>query len=112
MIIIYTFFSYNNISDFISGYSLDQFYIEGCNENTYVSSFPIFTNERSPFQFFDDMEILDLKFAFNKSYLYYKLNNKQKNKIYYGILDIKANKILYNFDEDIKTFILIQKMKC
>ena len=103
------FFSYNNISDFISGYSLDQFYIEGCNENTYVSSFPIFTNERSPFQFFDDMEILDLKFAFNKSYLYYKLNNKQKNKIYHGILDIKANKILYNFDEDIKTFIPYSK---
>ena len=98
------FFSYNKISDFTSGHSETFFDLDYYKDRDYVFSFSFIINEQSPFQFFDDVEILDLN-TLNKNYLYYKLYNKEKDKIYHGILDIKINKILYNFDEDIITFI-------
>jgi hypothetical protein len=38
-------------------------------------------------------------------YAYYKIYSKNKNKYYFGLIDIKLNKILYNLEEEITEFI-------
>ena len=47
------------------------------------------------------MEIIDIKFTPEPKYLFYKILNKNNNKINYGIISIRTTKILYNLDEDI-----------
>ena len=38
-------------------------------------------------------------------YAYYKIYSKNKNKYYFGLIDIKLNKTLYNLEEEITEFI-------
>jgi len=66
-----------------------------------IQNLVININELSPFSFVDDMEVMDINFIHYSNYLYYKIINKNNNKINYGILDIKTNQILYNFDAEI-----------
>ena len=46
-----------------------------------------------------------MNFIKGTQYVYYEIYNKNKDKSYYGILDIKSNKILYNIEEEFTTFI-------
>ena len=61
------FFTYNNISDFSSGYS--NTYID-IRLSDYASSFPTIINNDSPFSFINNMEIKEIKFIENSSYAY------------------------------------------
>ena len=99
------FFTYDDISSFSSGYS--NTYIDFSSKDNYRTSISNmeFVSNISPFSFIDNMDIININFTSYSNILYYKLLNKNNNKINYGIFDIKLNKILYNFDEEIKTFI-------
>ena len=100
------FFAYNNASDFVSGYSTS--YINFENKNEYhnsISNINLVKNDISPFNFLDEVEIKEMNFIRETEYVYYKLHNKNNGKTYYGLLDIKLNKILYNIEEEITTFI-------
>ena len=100
------FFTYNNLSDFISGYSTTV--IDLSNDNKFQKSITgsnIITNKESPFNFIDQMEIKEINFIQGTQYIYYKLYNKNKNKNYYGLVNIKLNKIMYNIEEEISYFI-------
>ena len=96
------YFTYNDISDFTSGYS--NTYLDISNSN-YADSFSITNNNNSPLSFIDNVEILDMNFIKGTHYVYYKIYNTNKNTFYYGLIDIKKNKVLYNFEEDNITFI-------
>ena len=98
----YSFYwiNYNteNISDFESGYSLN----ENINNNIY--NFDIKYHHKSPFEFVDNVKIEKIKFIYGNKYVYYKLHNNDKNIDYHGILDVVLNKIIFNTDEDILEF--------
>ena len=46
-----------------------------------------------------------MNFISGTKYYYYKIYNKDKNVYYYGIVDVKLNKILYNIENTFTTFI-------
>ena len=62
-------------------------------------------NEKSPFEFWDEVEIKEMTFLPYNKYVYYSIYNKNTSKYYHGILDIKLNKIMFNTDEQIDVFI-------
>ena len=100
------FFTYNNVTDFSSGYS--NTYVDFSSEEIYKSSVPsigITRNYDSPLSFVDNVEIKDIKFISGTKYAYYKIYNRDKNKNYYGLISITDNKVLYNFGDDIISFI-------
>ena len=41
----------------------------------------------------------------NYRYVYYKINNKQTGENYYGLFDIKTNKIMFNTNVSLDTFL-------
>ena len=92
--------TYNNVSDFISGYSLNP----PTNDFT-IDSVTFKNNEKSPFEFYDDVEIKEMNFLLNNKYVYYTIYNKITGKTYHGILDVILNKIMFNTDEEIDVFI-------
>ena len=94
------FITYNNSSDIISGYSTHT-----TNNYDELNTFQFKTNYTSPFDFIDEVEIKELDFILNNKYMYYTLLNKDNNKTYHGIYDIKLNKIIFNTDEVILKFI-------
>ena len=95
------YMTYNEISDFISGYSE-----QPPPDNTFsIDSVTFKNNEKSPFEFFDDVEIKEMNFLLNNKYVYYSIYNKNTLKTYHGILDVKFNKIMFNTDEEIDVFI-------
>ena len=100
----FRFFTYNNVTDFTSGY-----YNAYINTGSYNSNDLKITtthdNTDSPLSFLDDVEIKEMKFIRGTKYVYYKIYNKDKNNHYYGLIDIELNQVLYNFDEEITTFI-------
>jgi hypothetical protein len=100
------YLTYNDASDFKSGYS--ESYINFNDKNSYQNSCnnpTIKKNEKTPLIFADDVEIEKLKFISGTKYAYYKIYSKNKNKYYFGLIDIKLNKILYNLEEEITEFI-------
>ena len=94
------YMTYNNVSDFISGYSI----VSPGNDFS-ISSVTFKNNEESPFEFYDDVEIKEMNFLSNNKYVYYTIYNKITQKTYHGILDVKLNKIMFNTDEEIDVFI-------
>ena len=100
------YFTYNDITDFKTGYSTSAIN-EKENYYFYISQDKIhITNNDYPyFEFFDDVKIEKMEFLLNNKFLYYimeSLNNEQK---YYGIFDIKLNKIIFNIKEEITRFL-------
>ena len=94
------FLAYSTTSDFVCAF---------CNlyDNTNifdVSQYIINTTSISPLEFFDDVEIQEIKFIYNYKYAYYSIYNPLYNKNYHGIIDIKKNLVVFNTDEDIITF--------
>ena len=61
--------------------------------------------DNSPLTFEDNVDIINMNFIPNTHYAYYKIYNKDKNITYYGLIDIKENKVLYNIEGDDITFI-------
>ena len=100
------YFTFNNISDFISAYSNSYIYFSRKSDYTsIINSISIVRNNNTPFSFIDEVEIKEMNFIQGTQYIHYKIYNKNKNKSYYGILDIKLNKILYNIEEEFTKFI-------
>ena len=99
------FFTYNTVHDFQSGYSTV------CVDNTKHADYTNLnnvqykTNSTSPFDFTDEVEIEQMEIMYNNNFVYYKIRNTVTNKYYHGILDIKINRIVWNTDKTVKTFI-------
>ena len=96
------FFTYNNVSDFISGYSTEQ---PGEDEYNNVSKYSFVINDESPFEFLGNVEILEMQFSSGNQYVSYKIYDKENYINYTGIIDIKLNKVMFNTDTDIQKFI-------
>ena len=100
------FLTYNDATDFKSGYS-DK-YVDFSSKEIYqncINTMTVTINENSPLSFVDNVEIKEMKFITGTKYAYYKIYNSNKNKYYYGLIDIKTNKVLYNFEEEITSFL-------
>ena len=96
------YITYNSISDFISGYSTKT--VEG--SNYYTNDVEVTNNEKSPFEFINNVEIEEMKFLLYTHYVYYTIkDNTEIDKKFHGILNVKTNKIMFNTDEKINTFI-------
>ena len=94
------FITYNNISDISSGYSTGT-----TNDYTNLGNINYLINDKSPFEFIDEVEIKEMNFLLFNKYIYYSIYNKNLNKTYFGIYDVKLNKILFNTDEVIDKFV-------
>ena len=64
---------------------------------------------KSPFSFVDNIEIQSVNLIRDTPYAYYEIYNKDKDITYHGLIDIKNNKVLYNLEEEISTFIPYSK---
>ena len=98
------YFTYNNVSDFSSGYS--NHYMD-LSQGSYPNSFSATNNiDNSPLTFIDNVEIKEINFIQGTEYVYYKIYNKDKETTYYGLINIKLNKVIYNLEsENNATFI-------
>ena len=90
------FITYDNISNFLSGY---------IDNNPWDGHIQKHINNENPFEFIDEVEIKEMEFLFNSKFIYYSIYNIRTGKTYHGIYDIKLNKIMFNTNEDIDTFI-------
>ena len=79
-------------------------YIENMNPISSYSQFHVVNNEIS-FEFIDKVKLENIELVPYTKYAYYKLYNEDKNKYYYGVINIEQNKIIYNLDEQLTTFI-------
>ena len=94
------FFTYTDTSDFSCGYydSTDSI------SYPYYGSLTINTNQDSPLEFVDEVEIEYIKYINNYKYAYYKINNLDTGSTYYGIIDTKKNIVVFNTEEEILTY--------
>ena len=76
--------SCNTTDDFKCGYSLEEIYV---TESQTVNVENII-HDKSPFDFLD-----------NSPFVYYKIKSNEDNQIYYGIIDIISNRIIFNTNE-------------
>ena len=100
------YFTYNDASDFESGYSTN--YINFSSDTVYASSASnpgVVKKTDTPLTFVDNVEIQKMQLISGTKYAYYKIFNKDKYTYYYGLIDLTQGKILYNFDKEITSFI-------
>ena len=100
------YFTFNDASDFESGYSKS--YIDFSSENDYknsVNNLNLEKKEETPLTFTENIEIKTMNFIPGTIYVYYKILNKNKNTFYFGVIDIKKNKVVYNIEENFIEFI-------
>ena len=99
------FFTYNDISDFTSGYSTTSLNYDNYGSNS-ISSITFTQNTDSPLSFLDNVEIRTMNFISGTQYVYYKIYDKDTSKYFYGLIDVKLNKVIYNIEkEEDATFI-------
>ena len=84
------YFTYNNISDFSSGFSNKT----ASGWNCYINNVEVNNNYTSPFEFVDQVEIKEMKFLYYSKYVYYSIYSNKTLKAYHGVLDITLNKII------------------
>ena len=96
------YFTYNDVSDFLGGYSTSP-----VNSDDYsdISTAQITNHNFSPIEFLNEVNINYIKFISGTKYAYYEINDNNNGKTYHGIIDIEKNKVLFNTDELIKTFV-------
>jgi len=94
----YYFINYNNETDFQSGYC--KYGLDISNIQTIEK--PI--NEASPFIFFENVTINEIRFIYFTKYIYYNISINDTNNFYYGIIDITLNKIIFNTNENLLYF--------
>ena len=97
------YFTYNNVSDFTSGYSNS--YIDTTNDK-YADVSTSITNTETPLTFIDNVEIKEINFIPGTKNVYYKIYNKDKGTTYYGLVDVKQNKVVYNIEGDDDTIFI------
>ena len=95
------YITYNDISDFSSGYSTKT--VSG--EAYYDNNVEVANNYSSPFEFVDEVVIEDIDFLLLSKYVYYTLSNEITGKTYHGVFDVTTHQIVFNTDEDIDVFI-------
>ena len=101
------YFTYDDIHSFQSGFTNAELPLYS-NKDLYIESFNLISfinNTQSPFSFIDNVEIKEMKFISGTKYVYYKILNLDKGTQYYGLLDIQLNKVLYNIEGELDTFI-------
>ena len=93
------YISYNNINEFYSGYTTNAPDYYSLNDLEWKKS-------QATFEFFEDVEIEEMKFLPYNRYVYYKMRKKDdvSSIIYYGIFDTKLFKVIFNTDEYIKYY--------
>jgi len=98
------YFTYNNITDFKSGYSTSSINV---NDNFYerIENVQIQNNDNPHLEFFDNMKIEKMEFLLYNKFIYYRMQSLNNNEKYYGIFDVKLNKIIFNTKEEINEFI-------
>ena len=79
--------------DIMSGYT------DNLSKISNINYFNVNHNTESPLKFVDKVRLEYIKFISYTQYAYYKLYNEDKDKYYYGIIDIEINKVIYNTDE-------------
>ena len=87
------FITYNNASDFISGYA-------NLDKIDDLSLVNIIINDISPFKLESNFEIQEINFMNNKRYIYYKIYDRNIENFSFGVFDIILNKIIFNLDEN------------
>ena len=95
------YFTYNNASDFIGGYSTG-----AVSDSDYsnINGIGFHTFEESPFELINEVEIQEINFIKTTKYVYFKIKDLTTEKIYYGILDIGWNRVIFNTDETIEKY--------
>ena len=98
---LFYWMSCNTISDFKSGYSTNP--INNVKDKNFQSG--KVNNNVSPFRFLDadSFTIKNIKMIRNTKYVYYEIQ-KNSNEIYYGIIDIELNTIIFNTNENLSQF--------
>ena len=101
------YFTYNDIHDFTSGYSTKSIETSSNEDTDYsqIDGLTFVNNEKSPFEFENEVEIQLMENIYNYKYVYYKILDKVTNIVYHGLLDITLNKIVFNTDEQVDLFI-------
>ena len=84
-----------------SGYSNTDTISTYSNLNNFVNQH----NSNTPFTFVDNIKIIEINLIRNSQYAYYEIYNLDKGITYHGLIDIKLNKVVYNLQENIQTFI-------
>ena len=91
-----------------NAFNFDSGYYNGNEEITKdnIDKINIIKNiDKSPFEFYDKISIEQINFIPYTKYAYYKIHNEDKNEIYYGIIDIILNRIIFNTNVEIQKFI-------
>ena len=100
------YLSCSDASDCQSGYS--QNYVNFSSKEQYQSAcrnINLKKNDESPLTFADDVEIENIKFISGTQYAYYIIKSKNSEQKYYGLIDIKTNKVLYNIKGSFTEFL-------
>ena len=93
------FMTYDSADNFISG-----FYNEKDIDYNNIKNIEPTINTISPLEFFNEVDIIYLKFIRNTKYAFYKIRDKKDDIIYHGIIDILLNKVIFNTNEEILEF--------
>ena len=104
------YFTYNDITDFKSGYSTSSIGVK--SDYYYVfDDFKFQNNDYPHFEFFDNMKIEKMEFLLYNKFIYYEMVSLNNSDVhYYGIFDVKLNKIIFNTKEEITDFIPYNEM--
>ena len=98
------YLTYNDINDFKTGYSTTPINVK-VDYYDIVNQTNIEKNDDPHFEFFDNMEIEKMEFLLYNKFIYYEMKSLNNSDTYYGIFDVKLNKIIFNTKEKITQFI-------
>ena len=101
----FIYFTYNDVSDFLGGYSTSSILNNDGSIIVNVENIAIKNHNFSPIEFLNEVEIKKIKLISGTRYAYYEIYDKNDRKTYHGLIDIKENKVLFNTDEEISTFV-------
>ena len=105
------YFSYNNIFDFNCGYIINKFNLSDGSELSCADS-EYYRYSENPFSVFDsnnNIQIKEINFIAGTNLVYYNIYYTDNNKHYYGLIDVKLNKILYNIENEFTSFLPYSK---
>ena len=92
--------NYNNAYDLeIGSYTGNEDFVK-----TGIYNLNIQTFKKSPLEFLEKITIFELKFIFQMYFAYYIIKN-DKDKYYYGIIDVPRNRVIFNTDKEIIKYI-------
>ena len=105
-LIFYYYINYNDENDFETGFNENNINQLVSNTGYDIGSKK---NATSPFIFYENITINEIKFISYTRFVYYNISvkntaNENTDKFYYGIIDITLNKIIFNTDEQLLEF--------